>query len=71
MLIALTLSGYGSIIRRSLTGRGGHGRKYYFGLQCDVHGDGLWRMLTILDLPMFMIVNTMIFPVDAQYGPYL
>ncbi|MDU6391065.1 MAG: YceK/YidQ family lipoprotein, partial [Pantoea sp.] len=32
--------------------------------------DGPWRVLTILDLPLSLVVDTMLLPVDAHHGPY-
>lgn len=67
-LMALLLSGCGSIISRAVPGQG-HGNQYYPGVQWDVR-DGPWRVLTILDLPLSLVVDTMLLPVDAHHGPY-
>ncbi|MGW9996897.1 uncharacterized protein YceK [Pantoea piersonii] len=67
-LTALLLSGCGSIISRAVPGQG-HGNQYYPGVQWDVR-DGPWRVLTILDLPLSLVVDTMLLPVDAHHGPY-
>lgn len=67
-LMALLLSGCGSIISRAVPGQG-HGNQYYPGVQWDVR-DGAWRVLTILDLPLSLVVDTLLLPVDAQHGPY-
>jgi len=67
-LMALTLSGCGSIISRAVPGQG-HGNQYYPGVQWDVR-DGPWRVVTILDLPLSLVVDTMLLPVDAHHGPY-
>ncbi len=67
-LTALILSGCGSIISRAVPGQG-HGNQYYPGVQWDVR-DGPWRVLTILDLPLSLVVDTMLLPVDAHHGPY-
>jgi len=67
-LMALILSGCGSIISRAVPGQG-HGNQYYPGVQWDVR-DGPWRVLTILDLPLSLVVDTMLLPVDAHHGPY-
>lgn len=62
------LSGCGSIISRTLPGQG-HGNQYYPGVQWDVR-DGPWRVLTILDLPLSLVMDTLLLPVDANHGPY-
>ncbi|MDT0175603.1 YceK/YidQ family lipoprotein [Pantoea sp. RRHST58] len=67
-LMALILSGCGSIISRAVPGQG-HGNQYYPGVQWDVR-DRPWRVLTILDLPLSLVVDTMLLPVDAHHGPY-
>ncbi len=67
-LMVLTLSGCGSIISRVVPGQG-HGNQYYPGVQWDVR-DGLWRVVTILDLPLSLVLDTMLLPVDAHHGPY-
>lgn len=68
VLMALILSGCGSIISRAVPGQG-HGNQYYPGVQWDVR-DGPWRVLTILDLPLSLVVDTMLLPVDAHHGAY-
>lgn len=64
----LLLTGCGSIISRTVPGQG-HGNQYYPGVQWDVR-DGTWRVLTILDLPLSLVMDTLLLPVDAQHGPY-
>jgi uncharacterized protein YceK len=64
----LCLSGCGSIISRTVTGQG-HGNQYYPGVQWDVRDSG-WRVLTILDLPLSLVMDTLLLPVDASHGPY-
>jgi uncharacterized protein YceK len=64
----LLLSGCGSIISRTIPGQG-HGSQYYPGVQWDVR-DGPWRVLTILDLPLSLVMDTLLLPVDAHHGPY-
>lgn len=64
----LLLSGCGSIISRTVPGQG-HGNQYYPGVQWDVR-DGAWRVLTILDLPLSLVMDTLLLPVDAHHGPY-
>jgi uncharacterized protein YceK len=64
----MLLSGCGSIISRTVPGQG-HGNQYYPGVQWDVR-DGAWRMLTILDLPLSLVMDTLLLPVDAHHGPY-
>lgn len=64
----LLLTGCGSIISRTVPGQG-HGNQYYPGVQWDVC-DGPWRVLTILDLPLSLVMDTLLLPVDAQHGPY-
>lgn len=68
MMAVLCLSGCGSIISRTVPGQG-HGNQYYPGVQWDVR-DGAWRVLTILDLPLSLVVDTLLLPVDASHGPY-
>ncbi|WP_075180958.1 YceK/YidQ family lipoprotein [Pantoea sp. 1.19] len=67
-LCASLLSGCGSIISRTLPGQG-HGNQYYPGVQWDVR-DGGWRWLTILDLPLSLLLDTLLLPVDIQHGPW-
>ena len=62
----LLLTGCGSIISRTVPGQG-HGNQYYPGVQWDVR-DGPWRVLTILDLPLSLVMDTLLLPVDAQHG---
>jgi len=64
----LMLCGCGSIISRAVPGQG-HGNQYYPGVQWDVR-DGPWRIVTILDLPLSLVIDTLLLPVDAQHGPY-
>ncbi len=64
----LLLTGCGSIISRTVPGQG-HGHQYYPGVQWDVR-DGGWRYLTLLDLPLSLIVDTLLLPVDAKHGAY-
>lgn len=64
----LLLTGCGSIISRTFPGQG-HGNQYYPGVQWDVR-DGPWRALTILDLPLSLVMDTLLLPVDASHGPY-
>ncbi|MBK0032782.1 YceK/YidQ family lipoprotein [Erwinia sp. S43] len=64
----LLLSGCGSIISRAVPGQG-HGNQYYPGVQWDVR-DTPWRFLTIIDLPLSLVVDTLLLPVDAKHGPY-
>ena len=67
-LSVLVLSGCGSIISRTFPGQG-HGNQYYPGVQWDVR-DTPWRFLTIIDLPLSLVVDTLLLPVDASHGPY-
>jgi len=67
-ICVLALSGCGSIISRTVPGQG-HGNQYYPGVQWDVR-DTPWRFLTIIDLPLSLIVDTLLLPVDSQHGPY-
>ncbi len=67
-LLALLLSGCGSIISRTVPGQG-HGNQYFPGVQWDVR-DGPWRLVTILDLPLSLVMDTLLLPVDAHHGPY-
>nr|WP_205945539.1 YceK/YidQ family lipoprotein [Erwinia sp. JH02] len=64
----LVLSGCGSIISRTVPGQG-HGNQYYPGVQWDVR-DTAWRVITIIDLPLSLVVDTLLLPVDAHHGPY-
>ena len=65
VVMAMLLSGCGSIISRTIPGQG-HGNQYYPGVQWDVR-DSAWRYLTVLDLPFF---DTLLLPIDASHGPY-
>ncbi|MCX8956397.1 YceK/YidQ family lipoprotein [Erwinia psidii] len=67
-LCVITLSGCGSIISRTMPGQG-HGNQFYPGVQWDVR-DTPWRFLTIIDLPLSLVVDTLLLPVDAHHGPY-
>ncbi|NDL61938.1 YceK/YidQ family lipoprotein [Acerihabitans arboris] len=70
-LIAMTLfllTGCGSIISRTFPGQG-HGNQYYPGVQWDLR-DTPWKYITIIDLPMSMVVDTILLPVDMRHGPY-
>lgn len=62
------LTGCGSIISRTLPGQG-HGNQYYPGVQWDVR-DSPWRFITIIDLPLSLVLDTLLLPVDAHHGPY-
>lgn len=67
-IMMLLLSGCGSIISRTIPGQG-LGNQYYPGVQWDVRDSG-WRFLTILDLPLSLVFDTLLLPIDAQHGPY-
>jgi uncharacterized protein YceK len=67
-LAVVTLSGCGSIISRTMPGQG-HGNQFYPGVKWDIR-DGAWRVITILDLPLSLVVDTLLIPVDASHGPY-
>ena len=64
----VTLSGCGSIISRTVPGQG-HSNQYYPGVQWDLR-DGPWRYVTVIDVPLSMIVDTFMLPIDARHGPY-
>lgn len=67
-ITAVTLTGCGSIISRTVPGQG-HGNQYYPGVQWDVR-EGPWRYVTVIDVPLAMIVDTFMLPIDARHGPY-
>ena len=67
-MLAATLSGCGSIISRTMPGQG-HGNQYYPGVQWDLR-DSAWRYVTVIDVPLSMIVDTFMLPIDARHGPY-
>ncbi|EXU74595.1 YceK/YidQ family lipoprotein [Erwinia mallotivora] len=67
-LCIVMLSGCGSNISRTMPGQG-HGNQFYPGVQWDVR-DTPWRFLTIIDLPLSLVVDTLLLPVDAHHGPY-
>lgn len=67
-LAAVMLCGCGSIISRAVPGQG-HGNQYYPGVQWDIR-DKPWRFLAIIDLPLSLVVDTLLLPVDASHGPY-
>ncbi len=67
-VLAATLSGCGSIISRTMPGQG-HGNQYYPGVQWDLR-DSAWRYVTVIDVPLSMIVDTFMLPIDARHGPY-
>ncbi|WP_409429880.1 YceK/YidQ family lipoprotein [Pantoea sp.] len=64
----LVLTGCGSIISRTVPGQG-HNNQYYPGVQWDMR-DSAWRFLRILDLPLSLVIDTLLLPVDARHGPY-
>lgn len=68
LLIASQLSGCGSIISRTIKGQG-HGHQYYPGVQWLLR-DTWWKYLLIMDLPLSMMVDTLLLPVDRKHGPY-
>ncbi|MBT0721163.1 YceK/YidQ family lipoprotein [Tatumella sp. TA1] len=68
ILSVVMLSGCGSIISRSVAGQG-QGHQYYPGVQWDLR-QGYWRFITILDLPLSLIVDTFMLPIDAKHGDY-
>jgi len=49
--------------------RTGDGNQYYPGVQWDIR-DKPWRFLAIIDLPLSLVVDTLLLPVDASHGPY-
>ena len=67
-ICVLLLSGCGSIISRAVPGQG-HGNQYYPGVQWDIR-DKPWRFLAIIDVPLSLVVDTLLLPVDASHGPY-
>lgn len=67
-VLSLTLTGCGSVISRSIEGQG-QGHQYYPGVQWDLR-QGYWRFFTILDLPLSLIVDTFMLPIDAKHGDY-
>ncbi|MBF7979695.1 YceK/YidQ family lipoprotein [Rahnella laticis] len=67
-LLATVLTGCGSIISRTVPGQG-HGNQYYPGVQWDLR-DSPWRYVTVIDVPLSMIVDTFMLPIDARHGPY-
>lgn len=68
LILTLTSTGCGSIISRTLPGQG-HGSQYYPGVQWDLR-DTAWKYLTIIDLPLSLVVDTLLLPVDMKHGPY-
>lgn len=68
LMMAVLLSGCGSIISRVVPGQG-HGNQYYPGVRWDVR-EGAWRYITVLDLPFSLIFDTMLLPIDISHGPY-
>lgn len=68
LLITSLLSGCGSIISRTVKGQG-HGHQYYPGVQWLLR-DTWWKYLLIMDLPLSMVVDTILLPVDMRHGPY-
>lgn len=63
----MLLSGCGSIISRIVPGQG-HGHQYYPGVQWDMRA-GPWKYVTVIDVPLSMIVDTFMLPIDAHHGP--
>lgn len=64
----MLLSGCGSIISRIVPGQG-HGHQYYPGVQWDMRA-GPWKYVTVIDVPLSIIVDTFMLPIDAHHGPY-
>ncbi|EMW7735252.1 YceK/YidQ family lipoprotein [Yersinia enterocolitica] len=64
----MLLSGCGSIISRIVPGQG-HGHQYYPSVQWDMRA-GPWKYVTVIDVPLSMIVDTFMLPIDAHHGPY-
>ncbi|EOY6980748.1 TPA: YceK/YidQ family lipoprotein [Yersinia enterocolitica] len=64
----MLLSGCGSIISRIVPGQG-YGHQYYPGVQWDMRA-GPWKYVTVIDVPLSMIVDTFMLPIDAHHGPY-
>jgi uncharacterized protein YceK len=62
------LSGCGSIISRTLPGQG-HDNQYYPGVKWDLR-DSAWRYITVIDLPLSLVMDTILLPVDMRHGPY-
>ncbi|WP_092875167.1 YceK/YidQ family lipoprotein [Izhakiella capsodis] len=67
-LCTLLLSGCGSIISRIVPGQG-HSHQYYPGVRWDLR-DKPWRVLTIIDLPLSAVFDTLLLPIDLHHGPY-
>ncbi len=67
-LFTLLLTGCGSIISRTVDGQG-QGHQYFPGVQWDLR-QGYWRFVTFLDLPLSLIVDTFMLPIDAKHGDY-
>lgn len=67
-LLTTLLTGCGSIISRTVPGQG-HCNQYYPGVQWDLR-DSPWRYVTVIDVPLSMIVDTFMLPIDARHGPY-
>jgi len=68
MMALLVLTGCGSIISRTFPGQG-HGHQYYPGVLWDLR-DTPWKYITLIDLPLSMVVDTILLPVDMRHGPY-
>ena len=68
LMLVVMLTGCGSIISRTVPGQG-NGNQYYPGVQWDVR-DTPWRFLTIIDVPLSALLDTLLLPVDAHHGPY-
>ena len=68
LIITNQLSGCGSIISRTVKGQG-HGNQYYPGVQWLLQ-DRWWKYLVIIDLPLSMLADTILLPVDMKHGPY-
>ena len=64
----LLLACCGSSSCRTYPGEG-HGNEYDPGVEWDVR-DGPWRVLTILDLPLSLVMDSLLLPEDASRGPY-
>ena len=67
-IITSQLSGCGSIISRTVKGQG-QGHQYYPGVQWLLK-DSWWKYLVIIDLPLSMLADTLLLPIDMKHGPY-
>jgi uncharacterized protein YceK len=68
LLPLFTLSGCGSFISRAYPGQA-KGQQFYPGVRWDLRSKN-FRAMALMDLPLSLLVDTLLLPVDFAHGPY-